>query len=708
MKKNSFYKKMIMSVAGAALVSVGLNQSPNNAFNSGVTEVSAAKKTKKVKTVGANSAVYQKKGKKMVKTKKTIKVGKKVHVYAKKTVKGKTYYKIGKNQYVKAANVDGKTRKAGKKTVLYTRSGKVIKNRKVRKGQKIKVYGGVVTIKGKKYYSTKYGYIKVSALTKKAPVVKPNNDTSDNTSTPTTTKPVENNSNGSNGSTTGSNSNGSNSANSSASNSSSSGSISVPTGNDSSSNNTGSNGSSSNGGSSNGSGSTGSSSNNTNSNSSDNNSSNSSGSNSSDNNSSNGSGSNSSDNNSNDSDSNSSGNNSSNDSGSNSSDNNNSNSSGSNSSDNNSSNDSGSNSSENNNSNDSGSSSSDNNSSNGSGSSSSDNNSSNDSGSNSSDNNNSNSSGSNSSDNNSNDSGSNSSDNNSSNDSGSNSSDNNSSNGSGSNSSDNNSSNSSESNYAENTIVIPSDYTLEKVNKADASGATTEDIRALDNASSTGMKTNKFKSESQADDEEIVDLNALTDSQSKELSDFFVKMLNSVRAQLNEKPIHTDPNNQKLANDIAAIYLRNKKFGFVTETEPTGHYVKGIVEAAHNNGLNIHENNIEDLNTNFQIEGSTSIFTEKTSMTQAKKFVYNAIVGMLFGGTTEEDGTIKEGTEYHHAASLLKDDNLTGAVSFHNAKPDSGLGAGYGVTVTHFILINQSTIDYSTYNGGTYMPTSQN
>ena len=605
MKKNSFYKKMIMSVAGAALVSVGLNQSPNNAFNSGVTEVSAAKKTKKVKTVGANSAVYQKKGKKMVKTKKTIKVGKKVHVYAKKTVKGKTYYKIGKNQYIKAANVDGKTRKAGKKTVLYTRSGKVIKNSKVRKGQKIKVYGGVVTIKGKKYYSTKYGYIKVSALTKKAPVVKPNNDTSDNTSTPTTTKPVENNSNGSNGSTTGSNSNGSNSANSSASNSSSSGSISVPTGNDSSSNNTGSNGSSSNGGSSNGSGSTGSSSNNTNSNSSDNNSSNSSGSNSSDNNSSNGSGSN-------------------------------------------------------------------------------------------------------SSNNNSNDSGSNSSDNNNSNDSGSNSSGNNSSNGSDSNSSDNNSSNSSESNYAENTIVIPSDYTLEKVNKADASGATPEDIRALDNASSTGMKTNKFKSESQADDEEIVDLNALTDSQSKELSDFFVKMLNSVRVQLNEKPIHTDPNNQKLANDIAAIYLKDKKFGFVTETEPTGHYVNGIVQAAQNNGLNIDDNYIEDLNTNFQIEGSTSIFTEKTSMTRAKKFVYDAIVGMLFGGTTEEDGTIREGTEYHHAASLLKDDNLTGAVSFHNAKPDSGLGAGYGVTVTHFILINQSTIEYSNRHGGTYKPTSQN
>ena len=605
MKKNSFYKKMIMSVAGAALVSVGLNQSPNNAFNSSVTEVSAAKKTKKAKTVGANSAVYQKKGKKMVKTKKTIKVGKKVHVIAKKTVKGKTYYKIGKNQYIKAANVDGKTRKAGKKTVLYTRSGKVIKNRKVRKGQKIKVYGGLVTIKGKKYYSTKYGYIKVSALTKKAPVVKPDNDTSDNTSTPTTTKPVENNSNGSNGSTAGSNSNGSNATNSSASNSSSSGNISVPTGNDSSSNNTGSNGSSSNGSSSNGSGSTGSSSNNTNSNSSDNNSSNSSGSNSSDNNSSNSSGSNSSDNN------------------------------------------------------------------------------------------------------NSNGSESNSSDNNSSNDSGSSSSDNNSSDSSGSNSGDNNSSNSSETNYAENTIVIPKDYTWEKVSKADKEPID-ENLRALDRASSEGMKTNRFKSESKNDDEEIIDLNKLTKDQNIKLTNFFIKLLNSARTQLGLKEIYADPKNQKLANDIAAIYLRDRKFGLVTDTEPTGHYVKGISEAAKKNGLNIEDNYIEDLSMNLQTAGPSDIYKEKTSITQAKQFIYDGIVGMLFGGTTGNDGTIMEGTEYHHARSLLYPTNITGAVSFHYGVPEDGIGAGYGEVVTHFILIPDFAIQVSDSNKGTYKPTSQN
>ena len=551
MKKNSFYKKMMMSVAGAALLSVGLNQTPNNAYSSGVTEVSAAKKTKKAKTVGANSVVYQKKGKKMVKTKKTIKVGKKVHVYAKKTVKGKTYYKIGKNQYIKAANVDGKTRQAGKKTVLYTRSGKVIKNSKVRKGQKIKVYGGVVTIKGKKYYSTKYGYIKVSALAKKAPVVKPDNDTSDNTSTPTTTKPVENNSNGSNGSTTGSNSNGSNAANSSASNSSSSGSTSVPTGNDSSSNNTTSNGSSSNGGSSNGSGSTGSGSNN--------------------------------------------------------------------------------------------------------------------SGSNSSDNNSLNSSGSNGSDNNSSDS------------SGSNSSNNNSSNDSGSNSSDNSG---SSSDYRENTIAIPNGYTLEKVNAA-GEYPTENNIRALDQASSEGMKKNHFVAESKADDEEIVDLTNLTNQQSDELTNYVNKLINSVRKQFGLPEIKSDANNQKLANLIAE---KCSKIGVNDNIA----YNAAIVEAAKENGLIINNNYITLSNQTLGL-GEGAIL-RKISMTSLKDNIYTDILTLLF-----------KGDEYASASQLLDSSVLTVSTSVSWINSDEG----YKGLQSYIVLITQGILEDSNENGGTYKPVDQ-
>ena len=215
MSKNSFYRKMIVSVAGATLLAVGVNQLPTNALGSAATEVSAAKKATKTKKVGANSAVYKQKGKKLVKTKKTVKVGQKVNVLGKKTVKGKVYYKIGKNQFVKAVNLDGKVVTVAKNTVLVTRSGKALKNGKVKKGQELKVFGGTVTIKGKKYYSTLAGYVKVSALAKKETPVDPisNGSTSSTGSTGSAGSTGSNGSNGSAGSTSSTGSNGSTSSN---------------------------------------------------------------------------------------------------------------------------------------------------------------------------------------------------------------------------------------------------------------------------------------------------------------------------------------------------------------------------------------------------------------------------------------------------------------------------------------------------------------
>lgn len=218
MSKNSFYRKMIVSVAGATLLAVGVNQLPTNALGSAATEVSAAKKATKTKKVGANSAVYKQKGKKLVKTKKIVKVGQKVNVLGKKTVKGKVYYKIGKNQFVKAVNLDGKVVTVAKNTVLVTRSGKALKNGKVKKGQELKVFGGTVTIKGKKYYSTLAGYVKVSALAKKKTPVDPisngsTSSTGSNGSAGSTSSTGSNGSNGSAGSTSSTGSNGSTSSN---------------------------------------------------------------------------------------------------------------------------------------------------------------------------------------------------------------------------------------------------------------------------------------------------------------------------------------------------------------------------------------------------------------------------------------------------------------------------------------------------------------
>ncbi|RMC46192.1 BspA family leucine-rich repeat surface protein [Lactobacillus sp. ESL0230] len=192
MSKNSFYKKMIISVASAALLSVGVTESTTATNNVSATTVKSAKKVvAKTKVVGATSAVYKKAGKKVVKTKQTISAGKKVKTYGKKTIAGVAYYSIGKDQYVKAANLDGKTRQLAKSVALYARSGKVIKNSKLRKGQSVKVYGTAVTIKGKKYYSTGKGYVAVKALAKKVAEEVPNNKT--NTPATDTNKPADNN-----------------------------------------------------------------------------------------------------------------------------------------------------------------------------------------------------------------------------------------------------------------------------------------------------------------------------------------------------------------------------------------------------------------------------------------------------------------------------------------------------------------------------------
>lgn len=167
MSKNNLCKKMIASLTTVTLLTGFLKQAPPNFLNTMPEKVNAAKRngqTSRVKRVGANSAVYVRKGKKLLKSKKIIKVGKKVRIYGQKTVKGKLFYCIGKNKYVKAVNIQGKICQVTKDAVLYTRNGKKIKA--IHKGQKIRIFGAPKVIRGKKCYATRHGYIRRSVLAK--------------------------------------------------------------------------------------------------------------------------------------------------------------------------------------------------------------------------------------------------------------------------------------------------------------------------------------------------------------------------------------------------------------------------------------------------------------------------------------------------------------------------------------------------------------
>ncbi|WP_338200416.1 SLAP domain-containing protein [Lactobacillus rizhaonensis] len=167
MSKNNLCKKMIVSLTTVTLLTGLLKQAPPNLLNTMPEKVCAAKKngqTSRVKRVGANSAVYVRKGKKLLKSKKIIKMGQKVRIYGQKTVKGKLFYRIGKNKYVKAVNIKGKICQVTKDAVLYTRNGKKVKV--IHKGQKIRIFGAPKVIRGKKCYSTRHGYIRKSVLAK--------------------------------------------------------------------------------------------------------------------------------------------------------------------------------------------------------------------------------------------------------------------------------------------------------------------------------------------------------------------------------------------------------------------------------------------------------------------------------------------------------------------------------------------------------------
>lgn len=165
MSKNNLCKKVIVSLTTVTLLTGFLKQAPPSVLNAMPEKVSAAKKssrTRRIKRVGTNSAVYVRKGQKLLKSKKIIKAGQKVRIYGQKTVKGKLFYRIGKNKFVKAVNIQGKIYQVTKDTVLYTRNGKKVKA--IHKGQKIRIFGAPKVIKGKKCYATSHGYIKRSVL----------------------------------------------------------------------------------------------------------------------------------------------------------------------------------------------------------------------------------------------------------------------------------------------------------------------------------------------------------------------------------------------------------------------------------------------------------------------------------------------------------------------------------------------------------------
>ena len=168
MKKNLFKSSAVL-LSGVVLLGVG-SLAPTQ-------KVDAA--TRSYITVVKKSKVYNRKGHF---TGKYIHVGNPETKYGTVTIKGKKYYKISGNRYIRAVNA-----KSGKKVVLkhlanvYDKNGKINHDFKMAKGTKMTVKS-FITINGHRYYKIgKDQYIKATdfqIIGNYAPVISNNNTTS--------------------------------------------------------------------------------------------------------------------------------------------------------------------------------------------------------------------------------------------------------------------------------------------------------------------------------------------------------------------------------------------------------------------------------------------------------------------------------------------------------------------------------------------------
>ncbi|WEV40906.1 SLAP domain-containing protein [Lactobacillus sp. ESL0681] len=102
------------------------------------------------KTLGHDAYVYDETG---TRTTKKYKAGATLDTYGTKNIDGRKYYDLGDNKYIVASNIDGKKRKLKKNAYVYKKNGKRANKKTLKKNKYVTTYGGPSTIKGKKYYT---------------------------------------------------------------------------------------------------------------------------------------------------------------------------------------------------------------------------------------------------------------------------------------------------------------------------------------------------------------------------------------------------------------------------------------------------------------------------------------------------------------------------------------------------------------------------
>lgn len=131
-----------------------------------ISQAPKAQSAKVNKNLMHNAFIYNSKGQR-VKGAKSIKGDNVITTYGTKTIKGKKYYRVGKDAYIAAGNIDGTMKMLKKNSYVYNGSGNRDNSLVYKKGRSVATFGSRVTIVGKKYYKIGvHQYIKVSNFVK--------------------------------------------------------------------------------------------------------------------------------------------------------------------------------------------------------------------------------------------------------------------------------------------------------------------------------------------------------------------------------------------------------------------------------------------------------------------------------------------------------------------------------------------------------------
>ena len=241
--------------------------------------------------------------------------------------------------------------------------------------------------------------------------------------------------------------------------------------------------------------------------------------------------------------------------------------------------------------------------------------------------------------------------------------------------------------YGKKDIALSPEF-VEGFKKYQKKQITLEELKAIE---LNALKNKNYIYELDQDGDEIVDVNNLSEKDKEEFSQYFVYLLNQVRAQFGLEPRKVNKNTQRFADDIA-------KYSRTSTYNQMGHDRESIKKAAKDHGLRegqFYENLITST-------GSTDAVDYKGSI-RTKREIYNDIHNAIFDFFYE--GNVND--HYNHAESLLENAPTTAVTFSHKTLVDPDTNENVYYLRLHVISVKLSTVVDKTTAEARYGKTSK-